>query len=192
MSQDSQGASRSEAAREGFVVGFNPVPMANSVATLASTLRGSILWTLLGAAIWTGVWWTQRERWGSPWLLVAGYGISIVLIIVTALRLVNARRNLSRIGRGAALEATRQGLRLHTLEGAVLDLDWSQVRALKAAGLRVGAGPELVVEAVQGKVWSMPLSFLDALPGTIDGGVRAMSGGRHGLDLSGLDRKSVV
>lgn len=187
MSQDSQGASRSEAAREGFVVGFNPVPMANSVATLASTLRGSILWTLLGAAIWTGVWWTQRERWGSPWLLVAGYGISIVLIIVTALRLVNARRNLSRIGRGAALEATRQGLRLHTLEGAVLDLDWSQVRALKAAGLRVGAGPELVVEAVQGKVWSMPLSFLDALPGTIDGGVRAMSGGRHGLDLSGLD-----
>lgn len=187
MSDSPQDMSRSVPSQSGFVVGFNPVPMANQVATLGLRLRSSILWTLVGAGIWTALWWTQRERWGSPWLLVAGYGVSLVLIIVTALRLLNARRNLSRIGRGAALEATRQGLRLHTLEGAVLDLEWDQVRVLKASGLKVGAGPELVVEAVQGKVWSMPLSFLDALPGTIDGGVRAMSGGRHGLDLSGLD-----
>lgn len=170
-----------------FVVGFNPVPMANAVATLASSLRRSILWTLVGAGVWTGLWWWQRERWGSPWWLLLGYGVSLVVILVTTIRLVQAKRNLGRIGRGPALEAERTRLRLHTLEGAVLDLSWEQVRALKTAGLKVGAGPELVVEAVQGKVWSMPLSFLDALPGTIDGGVRAMSGGRHGLDLSGLD-----
>ncbi|MEL4505421.1 hypothetical protein AAEX63_10245 [Luteococcus sp. H138] len=170
-----------------FVVGFNPVPMANAVANLASALRRSILFMLLGAAAWTGLWWWKRDEWGSPWLLVAGYAVSLVMIGITAARLLQAQRNLTRIGRGAALEAHRGGLRLHTLEGAVLELTWEQVRALKTAGLKVGAGPELVVEAVQGKVWSMPLSFLDALPGTIDGGVRALSGGRHGLDLSGLD-----
>ncbi|MGO4957250.1 hypothetical protein ACTQ49_08255 [Luteococcus sp. Sow4_B9] len=171
----------------GYVVGFNPVPMAHAVAQLGSRLRSSILWTVIGAAIWTAVWWWQRENWGSPWLLVAGYAISIVLIVVTAIRLLLARRNLARIGRGPALQAGREGLRLHTLEGAVLDIEWDDVKALRAAGLKVGAGPELVVEARQGKVWSMPLSFLDALPGTIDGGVRATSAGRHGLDLSGLD-----
>lgn len=170
-----------------FVVGFNPVPMANAVATLAGKLRASLLWTILGAAVWTGIWWWQRENWGSPWLLVAGYGVSVVLILITLLRLLRARRNLARIGRGAAFEAGHRGLRMHTLEGAMLELEWGQLKALRTAGHKVGAGPEMVVEALQGKVWSMPLSFLDALPGTIDGGVRATSNGRHGLDLSGLD-----
>ena len=49
-----------------FVVGFNPVPMANAVATLASSLRRSILWTLVGAGVMaTGVavmlWWRRRD-----------------------------------------------------------------------------------------------------------------------------------
>ena len=169
-----------------YVVGFNPMPMANAVATLGSTLRRSILWTLLGAVVWTAIWWTQRDSWGTPWLLVAGYGVSLVLILVTLARLLVARRKLYRIGSGPAIEASQYGLRLHTLEGAVLELAWQQVSALRTAGLKVGSGPELVVEALQGKVWSMPLSFFDALPGTIDSGLRATSGGRFGLDMSGL------
>ncbi|GAA1390346.1 hypothetical protein [Luteococcus peritonei] len=170
-----------------YVVAFNPVPMANAVATLGSKLARSVLWTVLGAAVWTGIWWTQRDSWGTPWLLVAGYGISLLLILITLVRLLVARRKLRRIGSGPALESSQFGLRLHTLEGAVLELAWPQVARLRTAGLKVGSGPELVVEALQGKVWSMPLSFLDALPGTIDGGLRATSGGRFGLDLSGLD-----
>ncbi|WP_420175961.1 hypothetical protein [Luteococcus sp. OSA5] len=172
----------------GYVVAYNPVPMAHAVAQLASRLWQSALWFVLGLALWGGLWWWQREKWGMPWVLIVLVALGAVRLLVTLVRLLQARRNLGRISQGPALESGRSGLRLHTLEGAVLDLDWDDVKALRVAGLKLAAGPELVVEARQGKVWSVPLSFLDALPGTIDGGVRATSAGRHGLDLSGLDR----
>lgn len=169
-----------------FVVGFNPVPMANQVALLGSRLRQGIAWLVVGAVVTGVLWWWQKANI-SGWYLLGLYSISLVMLGITAARLVGAQRHLGRIGAGPALEAGRQGLVLHQMDGGVVELTWPQVTAVRTAGLKVGAGPEIVVETAQGKAWSMPLSFLDALPGTIDGGVRACSAGLFGLDLSGLD-----
>ncbi len=173
---------------DSFVVSFNAVPMAHRVAELGALLRNRVIWTLLGAAIWTAIWWKQRQEWGSPWLLVAGYGVSLVLIVATLVRLLGARRALARIGRGPALEAGRHGVRLHGLDGSSQDLRWDQVRGMRSRGSKLGVGPRIVADADPAVDWQLPLSFLDALPGTIDAGLRATSGGRVGLDLAGLDR----
>lgn len=170
-----------------FVVGFNPVPAANAVATQGSRLRRSLLWTLFGVALWSGLWFWRRGSVGSIAWLVAGYGVSVLWLLVQLVRLLLARRHLAMIGTGPALEAAPRGLRLHSLDGTVTELDWAQVRALTTAGRKFGVGPQMVVRTETGPVWRVPLSFLDALPGTIDGGVRACSAGRFGLDLRRLD-----
>lgn len=171
-----------------FVVSFNAVPMAHRVAELGARLRSRIIWTLLGVAVWTAIWWRQREQWGTPWVLVAGYGVSVVLVVATLVRLLGARRALARVGSGPALEAGRHGLRVHALDGSSQDLAWEQVRGLRSRGSKLGVGPRIVVDAEPAVDWELPLSFLDALPGTVDAGLRATSGGRVGLDLGGLDR----
>lgn len=193
--------------RPGFVTGFTPVTLANQVATMGSRLWRSIVRALLGAAFWTGIWWWQRENWGSPWWLLAGYSVTVAMIAFTVWQMVVARKALRRIGQGEALRATAQGLVLHDLDGSRRELDWSQVQVVRVEGHEMGAGPRISVKvprelAVQlgarpkrwwqrgsapAVLWQIPLYYLDALPGTIDGALRAFSQGVHGLDVTGLD-----
>ena len=63
---------------------------------------------------------------------------------------------------------------------------WEQVAAVVGRGRSLGRGPSLVVTRHDGPAWSVPLSFLDAQAGTIDNAIRVFSGGRKGLDISGL------
>lgn len=168
-----------------LVVGFNPVPMAQQVAVADERLRraaGAALCVVVAAAV---TWW-QRPDVGGRWLLGASL-LAVLAVVAVTLRLARARHHLGRIRAGAALEAGPDGLVLHGLDGRTTTLAWSAVARVRTAGLKVGAGPEVVVETAAGRVWSMPLSFLDALPGTIDAGLRACSAGRVGLDLSALD-----
>ena len=136
-----------------YVVGFNPMPMANAVATLGSTLRRSILWTLLGAVVWTAIWWTQRDSWGTPWLLVAGYGVSLVLILVTAAFLMNLgkwgiarqRGHSDDIADGAD-GAKRSGVAVILVGAVAMSLALIAVLFLREIPLQTGGPPTPVRE----------------------------------------------
>ncbi|GEM_PF-2398887 len=185
----------------GFVVGYTPVKMANQVATMGVKLRSMVMGTLFSAVIWTAVWWWQRASWGSPWLLLVGYAISLAGIVWAAFQLFAARRALGRIPVGEALRLTADGMVAHTLDGQRVQLGWHEVRQVGVWGHEVGAGPRIKVlvprtnqprrfwqrPSSPAVAWQMPLYYLDALPGTIDGALRAFSDGRQGLDVTGLD-----
>ena len=87
-----------------FVVGFNPVPMANQVALLGSRLRQGIAWLVVGAVVTGVLWWWQKANI-SGWYLLGLYSISLVMLGITAARLVGAQRHLGRIGAGPAAHA---------------------------------------------------------------------------------------
>lgn len=185
----------------GFVVGYTPVRMANQVASMGVKLRSMVLSTLFSALIWTAIWWWQRANWGAPWLLLVGYAVSLLGIVWAVIQLVAARRALRRIPTGEALRLTADGMVTHTVQGERVELNWDEARQIGVWGHEVGAGPRIKVKVARttqpkrfwqkasspAVAWEMPLYYLDALPGTIDGAIRAFSQGRHGLDVTGLD-----
>lgn len=191
----------------GFVSQFTPMQLANQVAQMGSQLRRTVLRALFGGAIWTAIWWWQRANWGSPWWLLLGWSVSLVMLAVTLVQMILARRALARIVTGEALRATADGLVLHQLDHSRRELPWQLVQAVRLEGHDFAVGPKIKVTVARehaelvgaparrwwqrrtapAVVWQMPLYYLDALPGTIDGALRAFSQGSHGLDVTGLD-----
>lgn len=170
-----------------FVASYSPVPMATKVAKRRSlyrrTLRSAIFSLIISAAFY--LW--QRDSFqggtlvwfAAVWLVVAG------VLAVMYFFLWQARRALGRVGHGQAFRISAQGMELGAAETG-RRVPWSEIDGLSAQS-RAGHGPHLVVAMRDATTWSVPLDFLDALPGTIDSALRAFSGGRHGLDLSRLD-----
>lgn len=176
---------------DAFVVAWNPVPTASRVATASRSLRMSLVSSLLFPVVILVVWLaTGRSNQILVTLALVSLAISAVFAIARIVRLAAARRALARVPRGDAMRIDREGITVTSLEespgAAPTFLPWLQVTGVRAAGKSTGVGPDLVVSYPGGQ-WRAPLSFLDALPGTIDSALRAYSGARVGLDLSGLD-----
>lgn len=76
----------------------------------------------------------------------------------------------------------------HPADPALDLVRWSEVAEFSVLGSSLGAGPVVRLVDSEGHRWEVPVSWLDALPGTIDSAARAWSGGRTGLDVTGLDR----
>lgn len=151
------------------------------------------LWSLgIYLVVSVVLWLWLRSQLTLTQVLIAGIPSAILVLAFLVwrwLELRSARRALGKVPAGEALRIDHRGVHVDGEGGgerASRSFDWAGLSDLRAAGSKVGNGPDLVVEHREGS-WTVPLSWLDTLPGTIDSAIRAYSGGRRGLDLSGLD-----
>jgi hypothetical protein len=97
-------------------------------------------------------------------------------------------RREQRVAGRAGEQGGFQGVQPHPRDSALDLVGWGDVSEFAVLGSSIGAGPVVRLIDAAGNRWEVPVSWLDSLPGTIDSAARAWSGGRTGLDVSGLDR----
>lgn len=171
---------------EAFIVGYSPVATAGRVARARGKLKGTFISLGLLAALGVVLYFTTGQADRLSYILTTmttGVVIWVGYLIWRLISLSRARRDLARVPSGEALRINHAGIT--TIEPAQT-IAWPQIVEVRAAGRSVGAGPELVIEHAGGN-YAVPLSFLDAMPGSIDSAMRAYSGGRRGLNLAALD-----
>lgn len=103
-------------------------------------------------------------------------------LLVRIIRRHDLRRALKALVPGQVMRIERLGLVLRHVDH-VEYLLWSEVAAVRGVRRWDTPGPELRVERTDGTHWAVPFSILDVLPGGIDGGLYAYSGGRLNLDM---------
>ncbi|AXE39664.1 hypothetical protein JS278_02526 [Acidipropionibacterium virtanenii] len=191
------------------MVAFNPVPAAGRVARHQATRWRLALEALVLVVVGALVWAVTRNSFDVGTLLGMLVGwviVFVVLFSIQNLRLRSARKALLSIDEGTALRVDPLGVAVrrsqrdagsrtsfadvgaHPLAPELDLVGWNDVTQLAVLGTSMGAGPVLRLEDAAGHRWEVPVSWLDALPGTVDSAARAWSGGRRGLDVSGLDR----
>ncbi|WP_040158315.1 hypothetical protein [Nigerium massiliense] len=127
------------------------------------------------------LWWFLRDQIGGfVWLLVLGLVVPLGFIVKALVNLRRAGQELRAIHEGVALVLARDGLQVEDAW-----LPWTEVGRLQAQP-RSGRSNRLVVSPRQGQSLEVPLDYLTVLPATLDGGVRAMSGGRCHVDFGPL------
>ncbi|WCC79666.1 hypothetical protein O6R08_09235 [Cutibacterium equinum] len=182
-----------------LVVTFNPVPSASRVAhhhatrfrlavqALVVVIIGGLLWALAADAF---------ELSTVMWMLGAWVVLFLVLFVIQNLRLHAARKDLLDVGEGPALIVTSDGLGLRRMlrtgkgdsaTSAMDQIDWKDMASIKVGGSSVGSGPGLVVRAVDGRQWEVPLSWLDRPLADIDAAVSTASEGRVRIEHAGVD-----
>lgn len=193
-------------------VAYNPVPAAGRVARHQATRLRLALQALVIAAVFALIWAIARNSFDLGTLmgmLISWLVVFIVLFTIQNLRLQAARKDLLTINEGTVLRldsigvamrreqrvAARagehggfEGIRTHPQDAALDLVRWGDVSEFAVLGSSMGAGPVVRLIDSAGHRWEVPVSWLDSLPGAIDSAARAWSGGRTGLDVSGLDR----
>lgn len=173
---------------EALVVGYNPVHTAGRMARAQTRLRRSLVTVGFIVVLNIVLWFVYGQDQGARVFLLGAIPSAIIVIGLIVWRLIvlrSAREALADVGSGEAFRIDHGGITV--IQGDKRQpISWDTIREVKAEGSSTGSGPNFVVEHSQGR-YAVPLSFLDALPGTIDGAMRAYSGGRRGLDLSQLD-----
>lgn len=173
---------------EAFVVGYSPVRAAGRVAKAQSLRKRAWLSVALYVAISVALWFWLRDQL-STWQILVGFiptaAIVLGFLVWRFLELRAARRSLGSVPAGEALRIDHRGIHVDAA-GAAQQFDWAHLHEISVGGRRLGAGPDLSLTGAQ-QTWKVPVSFLDTLPGTIDSAIRAYSGGRRSLDLSGMD-----
>ncbi len=168
-----------------LVIGYNPMPATQRVAHYRAMIRSRVIWFGVAVVICLALWFWQRSNldlWSTVALFVMGLGFSAVWVVFAVVQLQAAKRSLGSIGDGTAVVVDRDGIEVAGTRTA-----WACVAKVATARGRLGVGPDLVVTDTAGATVSVPLSYLDTLPGTLDSAIRAFSAGRHWLDTSSLD-----
>ena len=185
---------------ERFAVALTPDPTAARIARQRSALRLQVIFALVFGAVLLLVWLGPQvlpedakqavqgalPSWGLPALTVIWAVPTLARIILTAVFLERAKQDLASLGQGAALYIDGTGVEF--VHPEQVRARWAEITALKISGRRWGAGPRLRLEVSGRDVASIPVSFLDAMPGAIDSAARARSMGRIGVDASDMDR----
>ena len=124
-----------------------------------------------------------EQRRGTDFLTVYAVilAISLAWLVGYLVAWLRARRALQRVGSGTAVRIGRPGIQV-----ARTFTPWAEVTGL-AVVRRRGRGAALEVRRTSGPPASVPLDQFEVHPATLDSTARAYSGGRHGVDLSGLD-----
>ena len=185
---------------ERFAVALTPDPTVARIARQRSTLRLQVIFALVFVAVLLLVWLGPQmlpvdarrvvqgalPSWSLPALVVIWAVPTLVRIILTAVFLERAKQDLASLGQGAALYIDGTGVEF--VHPEQVRARWAEITALKISGRSWGAGPRLRLEVSGREVASIPVSFLDAMPGAIDSAARARSMGRIGVDASDMDR----
>lgn len=171
-----------------FVVGYNPVPTANLVSTRRTRMMMRIVSLAITLAINALFLYFTRDQGGAWRWWVAGVStaISVVYLAVSVIQVWRASRALARIGHGEALQIGRDGL-VFDPQGQGVVIPAEQLAFFGTGGRAPVPGSNLVIRTTDGAQFRVPLMYLDAMPGTLDGAIRAYSGGRLELDVSSLD-----
>ena len=185
---------------ERFAVALTPDPTVARIARQRSTLRLQVIFALVFVAVLLLVWLGPQmlpedarrvvqgplPSWSLPVLVVIWAVPTLARIILTTVFLKRAKQDLTSLGQGVALYIDGTGVEFVYPEQ--VRACWAEITALKISGRSWGAGPRLRLEVSGQEVASIPISFLDTMPGAIDSVARARSMGRIGVDASDMDR----
>ena len=185
---------------ERFAVALTPAPTVARIAKQRSALRLQVIFAVVFGAVlllvWLGPMFLPEDAgqavrgvlpsWSLPALAVIWAVPTLARISATAVFLKRAKQDLASLGRGVGLYVDGTGVEFVHPER--VRARWAEITALKVSGRTWGAGPRLRLEVSGREVASIPISFLDAMPGAIDSAARARSMGRIGVDVSDMDR----
>ena len=158
------------------------------VAMRLARAKSSLVWRLVSPAVlavFFGIMWAVNPAQVggyAPWFVVAllvSVAVSATIGLVT---LFNIRRDADHAGAGLALGLNRDG----ALMGQSW-FDWADVATMAVQPGRLGRSDRLMLTARDARTEWVPIAYTDAVPGWLDPAVRALSGGRVGVDLSRLD-----
>ena len=156
-------------------------------ARLAAAKRNRT-WRIVSLGISVGIlialWWFLRDQLGAmTWpVIVISLALPLGFLGWAILQEVRARRAVRTIAGGLALGVGRGGVVVP--EGF---WPWPELARVEAVSGRFGAGDSLRLETVDGRAAVLPLEYLSAKPATIDGALKALSGGRCRVDFAKLD-----
>ena len=158
------------------------------IARRLARAKSSLIWRLVGPGVMAaffGVMWAVRpDVTGdyAPWFLVSLLVSVAIGATISLVTLANIRNDAAHAPGGLALGVNRDG----ALIGETW-FDWADVATMAVEPGRMGRSDRLVLTARDARKLWIPLTYTDAVPGWLDPAVRALSGGRVGLDLSRLD-----
>jgi len=169
-----------------LVVGYNPLPAAERVAHYQGLVRSRLIWLGIGVVLLLGMWFWLRDQLDTAqtiWLFVLGLGFSGVWLVIAIIMYLAARRALDRINatQGYAIKVDPQGI-----EVAGKTVAWPDVAGIATVRRGLGGQPRLTLRDTAGVTASVPITFLDTLPGTLDSAIRAYSRGSQWIDTSKL------
>lgn len=170
-----------------LVVGYNPMPAAERVAHYGRLVRSRLLWLGVALVVVVIIYLTQRselDATATVLLFVLGLGFTTVWLVIALILWLLAKNRLQKVNQvqGIALRVSRTGIEI-----AGTTVPWPQVGRIGTTRGPLGTGPLLAVTDAAGQTTTVPFSYLDTLPGSLDSALRAYSGGRRWLDTSGLD-----
>ncbi len=169
-----------------LVVGYNPLPAAERVAHYQGLVRSRLIWLGIGVVLLLGLWFWLRDQLDvvqTIWLYVIGLAFSGIWLVMAVVLYVGARRALDRINaaKGYAVRVDPQGI-----EVAGKRVAWPDVAGIATVRGPLRASARLTLRDSTGASVSVPITFLDTLPGTLDSAIRAYSRGSQWIDTSKL------
>lgn len=173
----------------GFAVGYTPVPTANLLATRKRGVVGRVISLIITLGFNALFWWLTRNQEGDWrwWIIGVTTGLSVLYVVIAIIQVWRASRALQKIGSGVALDINRHGLWWDPQGENATFISLSDIAFIGTKGRAPVPGTNLAIETTSGARYRVPLMYLDALPGTLDGALRAYSGGAVLLDVSSLD-----
>lgn len=167
-----------------YPVFFVPQAAQAKVRAAQRNRSSRIVSLVISLAILGALYWFFRDQLGAlTWpVVVISLAFPLGYLAWAIAKEVAARHEASEVPEGLALGICRGGLLLR--EGW---LPWSEVGSLAALNRRFGRSADLVVTSKDGRRVAFGLAYLSGRPATLDGAVRALSGGRARIDFSKLD-----
>lgn len=168
-----------------LVVGYNPLPAAERVAHYQALVRSRLLWLGIGVAVLIGLWFWMRDQLDpaqTVWMFVVGLAFSGIWLVVAIVMYFRAKRGLDKINsaQGYAVRVDPVGIEI-----ADKSVAWPQVASISTVR-KLGGEPMLTLRDTSGATASVPITFLDTLPGSLDSAIRAYSRGSQWIDTSKL------
>ncbi|MGI8459004.1 MAG: hypothetical protein ACR2LI_12950 [Propionibacteriaceae bacterium] len=170
---------------EELAIPYDPVPTWNRIARYQRLLRGRLIGLAITVVILAGITIWQRERAPLAFLVLGNVivlGLALAAVGVTWWLARRARSAVRTLGEGVALRVGRSGVELVGRRTR-----WDQLASLDVVKGPLVLGPRLRVRDRAGAEVTVPWDQLEVKPATLDTAARAYSGGRHGVDLSGLE-----
>lgn len=167
-----------------YPVMFNPAAAWQVWKDAKRTRTSRLVSLLISAGISAAVWWFFRDQLGDWlwWMVGLSLALPTIQLLIAIVQVVRHRKVLAGVHDGLALGVGRGGLYLHGTY-----VPWAELGQLQALPPRFGGTSTLRVEPRGGQALTLPLDYLSAMPATLDGAIRALSGGRAWIDVSALD-----
>jgi hypothetical protein len=166
-------------------VPYDPQMIELKVQRRRRRMRSQLISLGVTVLIMAGIYLWQRDQLkGAGFLVVYGVvlGVALIGVLVFLLGYRQSKRELAAMGTGTAVRIGVPGVQVAGVFAA-----WSDVASLGAVRGGVGRAPLLRLATTDGRQATVPFDQIPTYPATLDSTVRALSGGRHGVDLTALD-----